>query len=125
MMKKKILIIEDDSVYSKLLTDILSEEYDVIAAVDGIQGIKSGKVQKPDLIIIDLFLPRMHGEDVIRKLRDDEFFRTIPIVAISGTFSRTVSGEKFEDINADAVFSKPLEITRFEECIHKLLFPAV
>lgn len=119
-MRRKILLVEDEKIFCNLIIDIL-DDYDVFIALDGIYGLKIGRLQKPDLIIIDLNLPRMDGEEMLRKVREDEVLRAIPVVLISGTFTTAHTGEKVDAYPAEAVFSKPLDIDRFRDKIRSLL----
>ncbi len=65
---KTILFIEDESALQKTLGDVLREEgYEVIAALDGEIGLRLTKSKKPDLVLLDLILPRIHGFDVLKK----------------------------------------------------------
>lgn len=118
-MKKRILLVEDEKIFSNFVTELMAD-YEVVTAVDGIYGLKIGRLQKPDLIIIDLNLPRMNGEELIGRLKDDPELCRIPVVVISGTFARRYEGERSETLRADAVFSKPFELARFREVIQKL-----
>ncbi|MCK4501266.1 response regulator [Candidatus Babeliales bacterium] len=81
--KIKILIIEDDNFlsgfYSKKLSD---ENYEVFSAFDGEKGVKIAKEKKPDLILLDLILPKMSGFDVIEKLKSGDC-KDIPIVLLT------------------------------------------
>jgi len=119
-MRKKILLVEDEKIFCNLVIDIL-DDYDVFIALDGIYGLKIGKLQKPDLIILDLSLPRMDGEEMLRRFREDDALKAIPVVLISGTFTSAHTGERIEEYPAEAVFSKPLDIDKFREKIRSLL----
>jgi len=119
-MPKKILIVEDDKHFSGYLTELLSE-YEIQTAVDGIYGLKIGKIQKPDLIIIDLGLPRMSGEEMMERLREDEVLKEVPIVLVSGGFLKKYEGEVVQDYAANAVFSKPFDVGLFKDKISSLL----
>lgn len=72
-MAKKILLIEDDSYFAQLCQHGL-EKYGflVIRAADGEEGLGKLKEQKPDLVILDILMPRMNGLDVLRKIRQEE-----------------------------------------------------
>jgi DNA-binding response OmpR family regulator len=119
-MKKKILIVEDDKHFSGYLTDLLSE-YDIQTAVDGIYGLKIGKIQKPDIVIIDLGLPRMSGEEMMERLREDEVLKEVPVVLVSGSFLKKYEGEVVRDYPANAVFTKPFDPAVFKEKISSLI----
>lgn len=83
-MNKKILLIEDEAALQKSLGDTLTEEgFLVLSALDGEVGERLAKSEKPDLIILDLILPRKDGLEVFRSLKDDELTRDIPVVVLT------------------------------------------
>ncbi|MDP1538607.1 MAG: response regulator, partial [bacterium] len=76
---KTILFIEDESALQKTFRDILSQEgYKMISALDGEAGLRLAKTQKPDLILLDLILPKIHGFDVLKDLKRDKETAEIP-----------------------------------------------
>ncbi len=81
---KKILFIEDESALQKTLGDTLKKKgYDVIGALDGESGLRMAKLKKPDLILLDLILPKMDGFEVLEKLKEDEETKEIPIIILT------------------------------------------
>jgi DNA-binding response OmpR family regulator len=81
---KKILFIEDESALQKTFGEVLTKEgYEMISALDGKTGLRLAKEKKPDLILLDLILPRMHGFDVLRELKEDEKTKDIPIIILT------------------------------------------
>jgi len=67
---KRILFIEDEKALQKTFGDIFEQGgYEVIGALDGEQGLELAKKEKPDLILLDLILPRMHGLEVLKELK--------------------------------------------------------
>jgi len=89
---KKILFIEDEAVLQKTFGDILSKEgYRVIGALDGEVGLRLAKSEKPDLILLDLVLPRIHGFKVLKKLKEDPQTKEIPVIILTNL-------EKMEDV---------------------------
>ena len=83
-MPKTILFIEDESALQKTFGDILREEgYEMISALDGEVGLRLAKEKKPDLILLDLILPRVHGFDVLKQLKDDKETKEIPIIVLT------------------------------------------
>ena len=81
---KKILFVEDESALQRTFSDALSGEgYEVISALDGETGLRLAKELKPDLIILDLVLPKIHGLDVLRKLRASEETNSIPVIILT------------------------------------------
>ncbi|MFH1509813.1 MAG: response regulator [Candidatus Nealsonbacteria bacterium] len=83
-MVKKILIIEDESALQKTLGDFLEEKgYEVISALDGELGLALAKEKIPDLILLDLILPKINGFDVLKELKEDEKTKSIPVIVLT------------------------------------------
>ena len=81
---KKILFIEDESALQKTLGDILTQEgYEVIPATDGEIGLNLAKTKKPDLILLDLILPKMNGFDVLKSVKEDNEIKNTPIIVLT------------------------------------------
>lgn len=81
---KKILFIEDESALQKTFGEILKQEgFEVISALDGETGLNLAKTQNPDLILLDLILPRMDGFEVLKELKKDEKTRDIPVIVLT------------------------------------------
>jgi len=89
---KKILFIEDESALQKTLSDYLKKEgYEVVSALDGESGLRLAQTQKPDLILLDLILPKMDGFEVLRKLMENPETKEIPVIILTNL-------ERMEDI---------------------------
>lgn len=85
----KILIVEDDKFLRELIVAKLSKEnYDVVAAVDGEEGIKKVKEEKPDLILLDLILPGIDGFEVLSQIKNDPSVAHIPVIIVSNLGQR-------------------------------------
>jgi len=83
---KKIIIIEDEETLLNLLDKKLNQEgYEVIVARDGEEGLEKIKSNKPDLILLDIVMPKMGGFEVMEILRKDEELKKIPIIIISNS----------------------------------------
>ena len=81
---KNILIIEDDEFLRGLINKkLLAEGFNVISAVDGEEGIKKAKEQKPDLILLDLVLPNIDGFEVLEKVKTDPDVSAVPVIILS------------------------------------------
>lgn len=88
-MAQKILIIEDDKFLRELIVRKLSsEDYEILEAVDGEEGLKKIKELKPDLILLDLILPGIDGFEVLAKMRDDPILASIPVIILSNLGQR-------------------------------------
>ncbi|MCK4525584.1 MAG: response regulator [Candidatus Andersenbacteria bacterium] len=80
--KKKILVIEDEATLQKALNDVLAQEgYDVLSALDGMSGLDLALKENPDLILLDIILPKMDGFEVLKKLKEKE--SKIPVIILT------------------------------------------
>ena len=108
-MAKKILIVDDEPNLVKILESRLkSNGYEVISAFDGQQGLDRVRQDKPDLVILDLMLPQLHGYEVCKQLRADTVHKDIPIVMLTASGK---AGDIQEGLNlgANAYIAKPFK----------------
>lgn len=85
-MPKKVLIIEDEEILMNLLQrKLIQEGYEVAIARDGDEGLKSMKDDAPDLILLDILMPRVGGIEVMEAMQKDEGLKGIPVVIISNS----------------------------------------
>lgn len=83
-LKKKILIVEDDRFLRELMAKKLTAEgFDVKEAVDGEDGLKKAKEEKPNLILLDLILPGIDGFEVLSRIKEDPSLEIIPVIILS------------------------------------------
>jgi len=88
-MLKKILIVEDDKFLRELIVKKLEkEDFQVIEALDGEEGVKKAKEEKPDLILLDLILPGIDGFEALSKIKEDPFISSIPVIILSNLGQR-------------------------------------
>lgn len=81
---KKIIFIEDESALQETFKNLLRKEgYETIPAMDGESGLKLAKEKKPDLILLDLILPKLHGFEVLKELKKDSGTKEIPIIVLT------------------------------------------
>ncbi len=81
---KKILFIEDESALQKTFSEILKKEgYEMISALDGEIGLRLAKTKSPDLILLDLILPKIHGFEVLKQLKETPETKDIPIIVLT------------------------------------------
>jgi DNA-binding response OmpR family regulator len=100
--EKKVLIVEDDRVLRRVVVDNLSTEgFSVFEAEDGIVGLDMAKKVHPDLILLDVVMPRMDGITMLEKLREDEWGRGAKVIMLTNLSdagkSTEVSGRGADD----------------------------
>jgi CheY-like chemotaxis protein len=118
MSAKRILVVEDNKDNMTLIVDVLSSfDYDVLQAVDGEMGLELAKQQAPDLILMDLSLPRMDGWTATKHIKADSKLRHIPVIALT---AHAMVGDRERAIEAgcDDYLSKPIDLA---ELAKKLL----
>jgi DNA-binding response OmpR family regulator len=115
--KKKILIVDDEpDILETLKFLIESEGFQSITAMDGEDALKKAKETNPDLIILDVMLPKINGYKVCRLLKFDNKYKHIPILMVT---ARSQEEDKVigEETGADEYITKPFDI---EELIEKV-----
>lgn len=121
MLEKKILIVDDEPDFLKALQIILeSNGFEVLTASDGQEGLSVARGEKPDLIILDLMLPKLDGYRVCRLLKFDEKYKDIPIIVLS---ARSQEQDKVlaKEVGADVYIVKSEQPEKLLERINQLL----
>ena len=86
----KILIVEDDPLMSRMYQKIFTfERYDVVLAADGEEGMTKVKEESPDLILLDVMMPKLNGLEVLDRLKADPTTKSIPVIMLTN-----LAGEK-------------------------------
>lgn len=81
---KKILIVEDELILLEVLVDNLKDEgFNVLEARDGEEGLEVALKEKPDLILLDIMMPKMNGMTMLKKLRDDRWGSKVPVMVLT------------------------------------------
>jgi two-component system OmpR family response regulator len=117
-MKNKILIVEDDpNILEALRYNLGKEGYDTFTAVDGVQALEAARASKPDLIILDIMLPKMSGFEVCRILRNE---KAVPIIMLTARDDEIdkVTGL---DLGADDYMTKPFSMRELMARIRAML----
>ncbi len=82
--KQKVLVVEDEEILLTALREELgSGGYETEGAVDGVDGLEKTKTFKPDLILLDLLMPKMDGMEMLQKLKADSQIRDVPVVILT------------------------------------------
>jgi len=97
---KKILIVEDDSVLSWVLIKKFNKEgFDVLRAKNGEEGLDVALKEHPDLILLDIIMPKMDGITVLKRLRVHQWGSSVPVILLTNLSSVTVDQEVQDDVS--------------------------
>lgn len=117
----KILVVEDVDFNRDLVVQLLEDNYQVIEAVNGQEGVSIAEKEKPDLILMDLSLPVMDGWEATRILKADTELRSIPVIALT---AHAMKGDEEKALAAgcDDYLVKPLDedalLSKIEKHLH-------
>lgn len=122
MDKKRILLIEDKlDLAETIKLRLEANNYEVLLAADGKQGLDKVRNERPDLVILDLMLPKIEGYQVCRMLKFDKKYKKIPIIILTAR-AQDSDRQLAEEVGADAYLIKPYEpqvlLTKISELIH-------
>jgi len=121
MSEKTILYVEDNEMNRKIVRDLLKRTtYKLVEAFDGEAGVAKALEIRPDLILMDIQLPKMSGLDATRKLRADPVTANTPIVTIT-SFALSGDDQKAKEAGATAYLAKPYSPFDLLTLIRKIL----
>ncbi len=121
MDKKKILVVDDERDLVEIMTFRLKGAgYDVLTAYDGQEALDRARRDKPDLIILDLMLPKIDGYKVCGMLKFDTRFKKIPVILFTAR-AQEADRNTGKEVGADAYITKPFESQALLDKIEELL----
>ncbi len=121
MNKKRILIVDDQKKLVELVRFKLEKEgFECLAASDGEEGLEMAKKENPDLILMDVMMPKINGFQVCRLLKSDENYKHIPIIMLS---AKDQESDKFwgKESGADDYMTKPFDLEKLFQKVHEYL----
>jgi two-component system cell cycle response regulator DivK len=114
-----VLVVDDNASNRKLARDVLGAAgFGTLEAATGAKGIALATEREPDVILLDLRLPDMHGAEVVRHLRDAEGTAGIPVVAMSAMSLRE-HGDWLEEAGFAGYLDKPIHVRTFPEQVRR------
>jgi CheY-like chemotaxis protein len=124
MDKKKILIADDETGIRLTVGRILDKDYVVLEATNGEEAVEIAKVQKPDLILMDLIMPKMDGYAACSQIKTDEATKGIPVVILTAVGNEL--NKKFaREMGAEGYITKPFNIQELMDVITPILAKAL
>ncbi len=121
MNRKRILVVDDEIYIVHILEFTLTMEgYDVVTAADGDEALRKVEQDRPDLLVLDIMMPRMDGYEVCRRLREQEETSDLPVILLSAK-GRPIDRETGMEVGANDYIVKPFSPRRLLEKIRDLL----
>jgi two-component system alkaline phosphatase synthesis response regulator PhoP len=119
--KPKILVVDDERYILHILDFSLGAEgYEVITAGDGEQAVERTKADRPDLVVMDIMMPRMDGFEACRIIKSDPETRDIPVIMLTAK-GREVDRKRGMDAGADEYLTKPFSPAKLIERVEGVL----
>jgi len=120
-MPAKILVADDSALAAAMLSNVLKKcGHEVVRAADGIEAVQQVYSETPDLILLDIFMPRMNGYQACRLLKNDSAVAHIPIIIMTGSDSRSAQSWSLQT-GADAFMTKGFDPSELIQIVEKLL----
>jgi len=117
----RILIVEDNEKNLKLFKLILdSRGYETVIAHDGVEGVSLAKSSNPDIILMDVQMPKLNGAEALKLLKEDEQTRGIPVIAATA-YSMKGDRQRLLDLGFSDYIAKPIHVDDFLGLIERKL----
>ncbi len=117
----KVLLVDDDPVILKLLqVNFEMEGYTVVCANDGVEGLEKARAERPDIVLLDIMMPRMDGLEVTRELKGSDDTKHIQIILLSAK-AQASDVQAGKDMGADDYLTKPFDPLELLERVNELL----
>ena len=120
MLQKKILVADDEADIRQLVRQVLVKEYIVIEASDGIEAVLMANAEKPDLILLDIMMPKQDGYKTCMKIKSSEETRNIPVVMLTGV-DYELNRKLGEQLGAADYITKPFKVEALFKAVQRLI----
>lgn len=118
---KKVLIVDDEEAILKMYSVVLQDEFEVVTARNGDEAFEIAKKEKPDLIYLDIIMPKINGLDVLQKIKQDKEIGATPVILLTN-LPKEASADKAKALGADDYFVKvENEPSKIAEITKKIL----
>ena len=124
-MKKRVLIVDDEvDLVETLKFKLEASGFEALTAYDGLEALSKAKNDKPDLILLDIMLPKLNGYQICRELKSDDKYKHIPIIMLT---AKAQESDKFWGLEtgADEYVTKPFDSNQLVELIKRHLSTAM
>lgn len=118
---RKVVVVDDDDDMRELMAMLLKNRYDVTVAHDGVEGLDEIRKRRPDLVVLDLLMPRMHGFEVCQRVRaDPELKDTKILISSSKSYQHDVR-TAVEETGANGYIVKPFQVAEFNKRVDEMI----
>ena len=120
MEKKRILVVDDDEVFLRLVEhDLSAAGYSIITAKNGGEALEFVKIQRPDLILLDIHMPEVDGGDVGQALKNKPQTKNIPVIYLTSLVTKEEEEQIGHEIRGNVFMAKPYNLGELLEQIRK------
>ena len=121
MYQAKILVVDDEVYILHILDFILgAESYDVVTATNGEQALQKVREEKPDLVILDIMMPKLDGYETCRMIKNDPATKNIPVILLTAK-GREVDQKLGREVGANDYMTKPFSPSKLIERVQAIL----
>jgi DNA-binding response OmpR family regulator len=121
MSRGKVLVVDDEEYIQHILNfSFGAEGYEVVTAMDGEEALKKAKAEKPDIIVLDIMMPKMDGYEACKKLKADPQTKTIPVILLTAK-GREADRKLGNQAGADDYVVKPFSPGRLIERVEGIM----
>ncbi|MBI4285023.1 MAG: response regulator [Chloroflexi bacterium] len=122
MERKKILVVDDEASIRMLVSSMLSDKYTVLTASDGEEAVSMARTRAPDLILMDIMMPKADGYTACSMLKGQEETKAIPVIMITGV-GYEMNRRLAEKVGANGYLTKPFNIKDLTAAIEQFTKP--
>jgi len=120
-MTRRVLVVDDELYIRNILDFALnSEGYEVITAADGEQALKKAVDLLPDLIVLDVMMPKLDGFEVCRAIKGKDETKHIPVILLTAR-DKEADRQRGQEVECDAYLTKPFSPNKLAEMVHRFL----
>lgn len=117
---KKVVVVDDDDDMRELMSMLLRDRYEIATARNGAEGLEVVRAVRPDLLVLDLLMPVMHGFEVCQRLRADPDIKDTKILISSSKSYRHDVRTAVEETGADGYIVKPFDVAEFNRQVDEM-----
>lgn len=124
-MNKRVLVVDDDQSIQRVLVQTLElEGYEVVTASDGVEALETLAGELPDVVILDVMMPKLDGLDVLKRMRAQERTQTVPVILLTARSSQEDIWEGWQS-GVDYYMTKPFDVEELLRFLTHVLNPEV